>query len=359
MRCGPAVGVVGILVMVLGWAWMDTAAAAVPELKVPAWEAPWAKPNTKVLASDAGGEFMYCEGLLDDAQTLEVWRWAGQKLERHAQVPFAESVLTGVWIGGGRYVLTDVKRKDVVIHDGSKHAELTRVPVEAGWYCSRFGVSRKGGHTAVVLEENSSPRPAGYDFAFARLRVGVLDNEKMTMRWAATLRRQRSAIHVSGLTASDDGRYVAVSGWGNGVSLVDAEAGKALLEKRPRRETDTETSAFSPDGEVLYMGGEEGCLYVVKVSTGAILHEWSPSPEGKEKFGWPIKHIAASPDGRLVAVGLAGGLVCVMDARTGQHLRYVSRGLTVHAISFSPDSKWLATEGGGGFRVWEMPGGGR
>jgi serine/threonine protein kinase len=65
---------------------------------------------------------------------------------------------------------------------------------------------------------------------------------------------------------------------------------------------------------------------------------------------------AFSPDGVLLAGGLGGGTVSLMDLSTGKVVRLLrghSHFLT--AVCFSPDGRWLAAGAGpNGFRVWDL-----
>src|SRR5262249_46637145 len=67
--------------------------------------------------------------------------------------------------------------------------------------------------------------------------------------------------------------------------------------------------------------------------------------------GLNVTNAAVSPDGRLVAIEVYRDKenrdVLLMDARTGRRQQVVTREKTgvwggVSALSFSPDSKWLA-----------------
>jgi WD40 repeat protein len=93
---------------------------------------------------------------------------------------------------------------------------------------------------------------------------------------------------------------------------------------------------FSPDGRSLFAAGRHQPLRIWNLDTGAMA-TW-PAPT----TGNPT--IAASPDGRLVAVGGIDNDVRLHDAQTGEVIRTLSghQGL-VGSLRFSPSGRLLAT----------------
>jgi WD40 repeat protein/serine/threonine protein kinase len=90
---------------------------------------------------------------------------------------------------------------------------------------------------------------------------------------------------------------------------------------------------------------------------------WQPTAKGRQpstESRWdPVRCIACSPDGQLLATGGDEGKVRLWDARTGK-LRRTLTGHTgrVHRVAFGPDSAWLAS-GGEDHKVlvWQVDGG--
>jgi WD40 repeat protein len=93
---------------------------------------------------------------------------------------------------------------------------------------------------------------------------------------------------------------------------------------------------FSPDGERLAVGGENGDVGVFQRDGRLIAKSMATSRSRVGTLAW-------SPDGRLLATGDSEGFVELFDATTG--VRLASRqaiDLMVPAIVFSPDGKRLA-----------------
>jgi serine/threonine protein kinase/WD40 repeat protein len=104
--------------------------------------------------------------------------------------------------------------------------------------------------------------------------------------------------------------------------------------------------AESPDGRVLAVADHTG---------GLVLHADRPDrPVVLEPHADAV-YITVSPDGRLVATGSHNGKnVKIWNARTGE-LEHVLPMEWPSWVAFSPDGKWLGTNGGG-CRLWAVDG---
>ena len=97
------------------------------------------------------------------------------------------------------------------------------------------------------------------------------------------------------------------------------------------------------------LAGKNQSIYRWQTSNWEALPTWSVPAA--------ITALAVSPDGSLVAVGLADGPVQLLERETGELLRVleVHPGSVMTTLDFSPDGSYLASGGTDGVvTVWGM-----
>ncbi len=312
-----------------------------------------------------GGEFIYALSL-GRPKTLGVWKWDGGLLRKHDQVLVHRRILGLGWMKGGRWMAYRLSNEDAhpstIVVTSARTGELLRTwPVPKGWYCSDIRLSRSGTHAAMTVVENYGSPVPDFDWDKTRVRVGLVGPELKKLTWVAMLVGENSADNLRRIRPSDDGAYVAVAGWNNGVAMIDVAAREVLWEIQPPGYVSLVDVAFSPDNRLVYAGGGAGCVYGLDVRTGQVRSRWFATETGKPIYGHRITTVAASADGRFVAAGTGPeGLVWLWSAKTGRELKVVDHAhglglITISVLAFSPNSKALATFAGGLINIWNLP----
>ena len=115
--------------------------------------------------------------------------------------------------------------------------------------------------------------------------------------------------------------------------------------------------SFSPDGQILALGSADGIVRLWSVSTGQLLNTFV----GNEQPSHPLEIwvVAFNRDGTiLVSGGGDGSTIQLWDVKTGQRLRTLSIGEQVYSLVFSPDGHMLLSGAGNGIvRLWNVDSG--
>jgi eukaryotic-like serine/threonine-protein kinase len=176
---------------------------------------------------------------------------------------------------------------------------------------------------------------------------------------------QGNGLGVDGLDFSPDGRWLACgteySTFPNGLIVWDLATRQPKFKVEPdpmgkkRLPVAGGLVAFHPDGRTLACGGSGESVCVYDVESGELRHTW----EGR----WgPMRGLAYSHDGRLLASGHLKHLIALRDTSSGAVVRMLDCGeakmpnfSTVCGLSFSPDNHLVAcvNEGGTVF-LWNV-----
>ena len=175
--------------------------------------------------------------------------------------------------------------------------------------------------------------------------------------WDAKTGKERTRMKVpddwvAGVAFSPDGsRLVTLPYFGNAAIVWDTDS--ALVVFRIGHDDDLDAASFSPDGQVLVSGGEDGTVRTWNAEIGEML--------SRVKLGGKINQVRFSPNGNLaVAVRVSDyhysrGSVALWDPDSGKELgRFGDHARQMNSAAFSSDGARLAT---GSYdktaRIWE------
>jgi WD40 repeat protein len=135
----------------------------------------------------------------------------------------------------------------------------------------------------------------------------------------------------------------AVSVWNSATGKVVSRLATAAVAPWVR------ALAFSPDGQRLVCGGNDGAAWILDPTKGSKLHQLKAAGEG-------ISCLAFSPASGALILGSFQGNLLAWDPATGkERRRWRAHGQGgVSAVAFSHDGKTLASAGRDGvIRIWE------
>ena len=193
------------------------------------------------------------------------------------------------------------------------------------------------GHTDAVLSVAYSPDG----------RTIASGNYQETRIWNAdtgALIRTLPANAAVSIAYSPDSRRLISRGYRE-VRVLNADTG-ALVRTLPANPGWTSSAAYSPDGETIASGGENGAIQIWSAKTGALLRTLA----GHTKA---VGTLAFSPDSRTLVSGSHDHTVKVWDAKTG----VLTATLAAHtervwSVAFSPDGQAFASGSLSEIRIW-------
>jgi WD40 repeat protein len=111
------------------------------------------------------------------------------------------------------------------------------------------------------------------------------------------------------------------------------------------------TTAVSPDGDTLALGGEDGRVRLLDLASGRVHILTGARHDGE------VNRVAFSPDGRTLATGGVVGEVIVWDVREGRAIETLEGHRDVWGQAFSPDGRTLYTASNDvTARIWDVAG---
>jgi hypothetical protein len=157
--------------------------------------------------------------------------------------------------------------------------------------------------------------------------------------------KELATVEITGTTTMDLGAGQVVIGTGAGEVHRWQEGEAATRVMGEKLEGPVGVVAISPDGSRSIAGSAAGAIHLYDTRAG--------SPIAK-MVGPPGARMARfSPDGRWVLVAGAGGAAALIEVATAKATPLPGHSAPIHAVSFTMDSRRLATVAGDGtVRIW-------
>jgi WD40 repeat protein/tetratricopeptide (TPR) repeat protein len=158
----------------------------------------------------------------------------------------------------------------------------------------------------------------------------------------------QTGVWIFSVAFSPDGQMLA-SGADDGTTQLWQVSDGLLLDTLEGHANRVNGVAFSPDGEVLASGSEDGTVILRQVSDWTLL----TTPTGHTGA---VNGVAFSPDGQVLASGSTDGTVRLWQVVDGTPLNTLGDNENgVHDVGFSPDGKMLASGmEDGTVRLWRV-----
>lgn len=158
---------------------------------------------------------------------------------------------------------------------------------------------------------------------------------------------QQGWIHA--IAFSPDGDLIAAGHENGDIELVMADKGKVDYVLRSKHDAVIHAVAFSPDGKLLATTGDDRSIWVWDVATKAhlyslVAHEWS------------VRAVAFSPDGKTLLTGCEDGKAIFWDiaSKTPTASLDAHQGV-IRSVAFCPGGKIAATAGlDNCVRIWDV-----
>jgi len=299
------------------------------------------------------GFFTDVRGGDGECEAMVRWTWDGGTLRREENVapePYIYIALTADLIltrSPGRERDVDVIRL-IRIRSG----EVRGSWVVKGDSHFELGSSRNGKYAAVMIESRTG------DFRKDHYKLGVIDVDAGTIEWVLESTEWSGLCPFVGV--SDDGRFVLAGQIrGPGVRMIDVREKRILWNARPPDVVSMRKVLFSSDGSVIYVADHGGgCVYKMDAMTGRVLDHWYATRRGVSVYGERIACMALSPDGAWLAAGTLGEVFMFTTTTPGTRpivYRHREQPGPVLVVSFSPDSRHLASMKERQIKIWEVP----
>jgi WD40 repeat protein len=157
------------------------------------------------------------------------------------------------------------------------------------------------------------------------------------------------AVNVYALSLSADGKTLVTA---NGTTAVVWQAPVGSIGPKVAGVANLSAVAITPNGKQFVLARPDQSLRLMDSATGNEVKVLQPAAPRSPAFQGLPRHLAISPDGRLLAYNAGEPVVTVFSLETGQVVTRLSQQNGVQGITFSPNGRFLAVGGFPGVHVY-------
>ena len=223
-----------------------------------------------------------------------------------------------------------------------KNCSLQTIPLGYGMRCKLLSVNRSGKTAGLVNVDISNKNS---DNSYSNFSIAVITPNQLSE--ITTIKNSDNSLELSDISVSEDSQYIAVAGKKNDlgwIAMIDADQKKLLWEQDSDLSSQFENVIFSPDSQMIYVGGMGRNVLGFETATGKLLNKWQMDLTQKAHKKQYTPAITISNDGSLVASATEpAGVIYLWDTQKNKPAGRLHIGhILISGIAFSPDNRYLA-----------------
>lgn len=281
------------------------------------------------------------------------WQWNDLSVWPAAAKPQA-SIITPI-IGDKIIYNPSVSLGKLIITNLKADKEISNLSLPYDAECKTIKTSQNGKFGIVSVNFNQGIQKG-------LLKLGVFDADSKELSFVFQKDTNAENFTLYDFSITNEGNLLAGAGekdhaW---VLAVDVNSQSIVWEKTFDKYARFTCAEFSPDGKLLFVAEKIRHILVLDTAAGELVKEFvmdeyqTPSNQKQN-----ISSIDISPDGKTLAADTEpAGKVWFWDIASGGETGRISASeLTVSDITFSPDSKYLATGClvSPEIKIWKVP----
>jgi serine/threonine protein kinase/WD40 repeat protein len=267
----------------------------------------------------------------------------------------------------GKFLAAEYNRDRILVWEVANGTLEHNIPSDVGWvtdlvfsdhghdlaYAGALGGAVLGGPEFRRLTFARFGISTSVSFSPDEKMVAFVDKHNGAIRlWELATNREAAVLKQAGVTLihfSKDGQFlVGGEGENSMVRIWDLAAAREKLVIGAHV-GGVPSVAFSPGGHHLASAGKDRAVRIWDPAGGQLVHELTG-------FRGQVETIAFSPDGSLLATGDWAGGIRFWQVPSWHELPALMHplGPIIWACAFSPDGRYFAACGHGGFVLWEV-----